>query len=68
MKRILLLLAVSALLVLALAVPAFSENKKVSVCHNTDNNPHEISVSKNAVHAHQAHGDTVGPCDDDGLD
>ncbi len=64
MRRIIALLTVSALFVLA-AIPAFAENEKVTVCHNTDNDPHEITVSENAWPAHQAQGDTLGPCDDD---
>jgi hypothetical protein len=69
MRRILLILAASALLVLALAVPAFSEpDEKVTICHNTDNNPHEITVSENAVPAHLKHGDILGACPDDDND
>jgi len=37
---------------------------KVALCHNASkNNPHEITVSKNAVKAHLAHGDTLSKCD-----
>ena len=73
MRRILLLLAVSALLVAALALPAFSENENVIVCHNFGaHNPHEITVSEKAVDAHLEHGDVLGACpdddNDDGLD
>jgi predicted lipid-binding transport protein (Tim44 family) len=38
---------------------------KVVICHRTPGNPenaHTISVSPNAVPAHLAHGDTLGPC------
>ncbi len=64
-RRILLLL-VAALMVATMAVvtavPAFSQDGKVTACHNTDNNPHEITVSENAWDAHGAHGDTLGAC------
>jgi hypothetical protein len=59
---------VAALLVMALAVPAFAANETVTICHNT-NDPHLITVSEKAVAAHQEHhGDTGAQCDDDGLD
>jgi hypothetical protein len=38
---------------------------KVDVCHIPPGNPanaHTINVSENAVPAHLAHGDTLGPC------
>jgi RTX calcium-binding nonapeptide repeat (4 copies) len=38
---------------------------KVSVCHNTEHNPHIITVGEPAVAAHLAHGDsTEGACGD----
>ena len=46
-------------------------NEKVLICHIPPGNPgnaHTISVSVNAVPAHQAHGDTLGPCPDDEED
>ena len=68
MRRIIALLTVAALLVMALAVPAFAENEKVTICHNT-NDPHLITVSEKAVAAHQEHhGDTGPQCDDDNGD
>jgi len=33
--------------------------QKIVVCHNG----HSVSVSKTALRAHLAHGDTEGPCD-----
>jgi hypothetical protein len=39
--------------------------EKVVICHIPPGNPenaHTISVSPNAVPAHLAHGDTLGPC------
>lgn len=33
-------------------------NDKVTICHNN----HEITVSINALPAHQAHGDQIGSC------
>jgi hypothetical protein len=36
---------------------------KVTICHRTGSGKsHEITVSRNALPAHVAHGDTVGPC------
>lgn len=46
-------------------------NETITICHyppgNTDN-PQTITISANAWSAHEAHGDTLGPCDDDGDD
>jgi hypothetical protein len=41
------------------------EGEKVTICHIPPGNPanaHEITVSVNALPAHLAHGDTIGPC------
>lgn len=41
--------------------------QKVDVCHIPPGNPdnaHTISINSNAVDAHLAHGDYLGPCDD----
>ncbi len=37
---------------------------QVTICHSpgNSNNPTTIMVSANAVAAHLAHGDTLGPC------
>lgn len=36
-------------------------NNKVYVCHGS-NNPHTLCINKNALAAHIAHGDYLGPC------
>jgi hypothetical protein len=36
--------------------------KKVTICHHTGSGTVTITVSVNALPAHQAHGDTIGPC------
>jgi Ca2+-binding RTX toxin-like protein len=41
---------------------------KVSVCHNTEHNPHTITVGAPAEAAHLAHGDTAGACAEDALE
>lgn len=65
MRRIIALLAVAALLVMALAVPAFAANETVTICHNA-NDLHLITVSEKAVAAHQVHhGETGAECDND---
>ena len=47
------------------ATPALAKNHKVDICHVPPGNPanaHTITVSENAVDAHMAHGDNMGPC------
>jgi uncharacterized protein YraI len=38
--------------------PPDKENHKVTICHKG----HTITIDKHALPAHQAHGDTIGPC------
>jgi hypothetical protein len=41
---------------------------KVTICHHTGSKKNPtvtITVSRNALDAHLAHGDTIGPCPDD---
>jgi len=41
------------------------DNDKVTICHIPPGNPgkaHTITISQDAVPAHLAHGDTLGPC------
>ena len=43
-----------------------SKNKKITICHIPPGNPsnvHTITISKNALKAHLAHGDFFGNCD-----
>ena len=43
--------------------PEDDGNKKVVVCHKADGkNPVTLEISKNALKAHLAHGDSEGPC------
>ena len=48
-----------------------AKEKKILVCHvpedNSDND-HEVCISVNAVEAHLAHGDRLGPCENTCLD
>jgi hypothetical protein len=52
-----------ALLITAGIVLAGQGEKKVTICHPTDSGKFTtISVAAPAVPAHQAQGDTLGPC------
>jgi hypothetical protein len=48
----------AAFLVSPVASTAPPHEQKVTICHKGK----AISVSRNALNAHLAHGDTVGPC------
>ncbi len=48
-----------AILILSVALPTFASAQKVSMCHQTNNGWHIISVDDNAVPAHLAQGDFV---------
>jgi hypothetical protein len=70
-RRLIAVLAASlmaALFMVANAGVAFADGtygKKVTICHVPPGNPanaHTITVSENAVPAHLAHGDYLGPC------
>ncbi|MCH8950231.1 MAG: LysR family transcriptional regulator, partial [Chloroflexi bacterium] len=61
--------AVTASLTVAESEDA-SEREKVTLCHTPGGNPgngHTISVGGDAPQAHLAHGDTLGPCDEESL-
>ena len=59
-RRMTALLMVVGFWLAMAAAPTFgSESLKVQVCHNG----HNIAVHGNAVSAHLAHGDTLGPCE-----
>ena len=43
--------------------PPDEDGEKVTVCHKPNSkNPHSITISKSALPAHLAHGDTLGAC------
>lgn len=64
MKRLLAFVCIVA--VLAISSVAFAASQgKVDICHIPPGNPgnaHTINVSVNAIPAHLAHGDFLGPC------
>ncbi len=66
MKLGLAAVATVALLPLTSSAPANNHrNQKITICHIPPGNPanaHSITISINALEAHRAHGDFVGPC------
>lgn len=79
MYSILIRCSTSLIALAALAVvsgTAQAKNEKITICHAPSGNPDNartITISENAWPAHQAHGDSQGPCpepppeeDDDG--
>jgi len=66
MKKSSAVVKLVAVLAISGATMAFGAHLgKVDVCHIPPGNPanaHTINVSENAVPAHLAHGDTLGPC------
>jgi LPXTG-motif cell wall-anchored protein len=67
MKKLMFVLGAAAvgLVSFGVAPAAAGTDGKVTVCHVPPGNPanaHSITISVNALPAHLAHGDTVGPC------
>lgn len=68
MKKLIFVTAAAAAALLSIgAAPAAagSDDGKITICHVPPGNPanaHTIEISVNALPAHLAHGDTVGPC------
>lgn len=62
MKRVRLISLIGAV---ALLMLAGSAHAKVDICHNNGNGGTEtLRVAKSAVSAHEAHGDSVGACEE----
>jgi hypothetical protein len=72
MRKITAALLAATITAMLVATPALAQptgsgdNGKVLVCHQGEQGPETISLSENAVRAHQAHGDTLGACGDGG--
>lgn len=50
----------------ATSTPGRSDNEKIRVCHvASSRNKHELKISRSALAAHLAHGDSIGDCPDD---
>ena len=48
-------------------VPKYTRVEKITICHyppGDPGNPHTLIISKSALEAHLAHGDTIGPCEE----
>ena len=64
-RRWIVLFALAAVATALLVGTIAARNEQVTICHIPPGNPsnaHTITVSESAVPAHQAHGDTLGPC------
>ncbi len=72
MKKFVLLASLMALAALMLAAaPAFAQTERVVVCHKEFGQgaaEFTLEIDRSALEAHLAHGDTLGPCEDDGDD
>jgi hypothetical protein len=72
MKKFMLLASLMALAALMLAAaPAFAQTERVVVCHKEFGQgaaEFTLEIDRSALDAHLAHGDTLGPCEDDGDD
>jgi hypothetical protein len=63
MKRLLVIAALIGAAGFGVAYPVLSQAQRVTICHKAgDEQAVTIEVPQNAVAAHQAHGDTIGPC------
>lgn len=50
----------------ATSTPGRSDNEKIKVCHVvSSSNRHDLKISRSALSAHLAHGDTIGECPED---
>ncbi len=57
-----IVLGLFGILTIALAGSALAAANSVTLCHGGDGAPHTIIVNENALNAHLAHGDRIGPC------